>query len=231
MEQLEQKYLDSREVADMVGKDHNMLLRDIRRYVEQLGQSKIAQSEFFTESTYQNSQNKTMPCFMVTKKGCEFIAHKLTGIKGTEFTAKYINRFHDMEQNLSKPMSAMQLMELQFQAIKEVKADVDSVNKDLQDFKQDMPLLAVECEKITRAVKAKGTEILGGRNSNAYRDKSLRTTVYCDIHNEIRRQFGVDTYKAIKRSQCDKAIEIINNYVPPMVLAEQIADANAQISF
>ncbi len=132
---------------------------------------------------------------------------------------------------MSKPLSAMQLMELQFQAIKEVKAYVDSVNKDLQDFKQDMPLLAVECEKITRAVKAKGTEILGGRNSNAYRDKSLRTTVYRDIHNEVRRQFGVDTYKAIKRSQCDKAIEIINNYVPPMVLSEQIEDANAQISF
>ena len=108
---------------------------------------------------------------------------------------------------------------------------LEGIDKDLQDFKQDMPLLAVECEKITRAVKAKGSEILGGRNSNAYRDKSLRTTVYRDIHNEIRRQFGVDTYKAIKRSQCDKAIEIINNYVPPMVLADQIADANAQISF
>lgn len=42
-----------------------------------------------------------MPCFMVTKKGCEFIAHKLTGRKGTEFTARYINRFHEME-NLIK---------------------------------------------------------------------------------------------------------------------------------
>ena len=46
MDSLEQKYLDSREVAEMVGKEHNMLLRDIRRYVEQLGQSKIAQSDF-----------------------------------------------------------------------------------------------------------------------------------------------------------------------------------------
>ena len=231
MEQLEQKYLDSREVAEMVGREHKNVIRDIRNFADELGQLKIEPTDFFTESTYVTEQNKTMPCFMVTKKGCEFIAHKLTGIKGTEFTAKYINRFHDMEQNLSKPMSAMQLMELQFQAIKEVKADVDSVNKDLQDFKQDLPLLAVECEKITRTVKSNGTEILGGRNSSAYRDKSLRTTVYRDIHNEIRRQFGVDTYKAIKRSQCDKAIEIINNYVPPMVLAEQIADANAQISF
>ena len=88
MDSLEQKYLDSREVAEMVGKEHNMLLRDIRRYAEQLGQSKIAQSDFFKESTYKNKQNKEQPCYLVTKKGCEFIAHKLTGVKGTEFTAK-----------------------------------------------------------------------------------------------------------------------------------------------
>ena len=129
------------------------------------------------------------------------------------------------------PKTTAGQIKLLAQGYSDLEQKLEGIDKDLQDFKQDMPLLAVECEKITRAVKAKGTEILGGRNSNAYRDKPLRTTVYRDIHNEIRRQFGVDTYKAIKRSQCDKAIEIINNYVPPMVLAEQIADANAQISF
>lgn len=97
MNELEQKYLDSREVAEMVGKEHKNLMRDVRSYVEELGQLKIEPSDFFKENTYQNSQNKTMPCYLVTKKGCEFIAHKLTGVKGTEFTAKYINRFHEME--------------------------------------------------------------------------------------------------------------------------------------
>lgn len=95
--------LTSMEVAQMVGKQHGDLLKDIRRYTAQLGEGKIPSSDFFTESTYQNSQNKTMPCYMVTKKGCEFIAHKLTGQKGTEFTAKYINRFHEMEQELIIP--------------------------------------------------------------------------------------------------------------------------------
>lgn len=89
--------LDSREVAEMVEKPHNELLKDIRRYCKQLGQGKIPQSDFFTESTYKNSQNKVMPCYQVTKKGCEFVAHKLTGTKGTIFTARYINRFHEME--------------------------------------------------------------------------------------------------------------------------------------
>ncbi len=107
-EQIEQT-LDSREVAEMVEKEHNMLLRDIRRYCKQLGQSNIAQSDFFTESTYQNRQNKTMPCYSITKKGCEFIAHKLTGTKGTAFTARYINRFHEMEDIITADHAAVQV--------------------------------------------------------------------------------------------------------------------------
>lgn len=95
-----QQTLDSREVAEMVGKDHKNLMRDIRSYVEELGELKIEPTDFFKENTYKTGQNKTMPCFDVTKKGCEFIAHKLTGIKGTEFTARYINRFHDMEDSI-----------------------------------------------------------------------------------------------------------------------------------
>lgn len=111
----------------------------------------------------------------------------------------------------------------------ELEQKIDDVNKDLQDFKQDMPLLAVECEKITRAVRVKGTDILGGKTSNAYSDNSIRSKVYQDIHNEVKRQFGVNTYKAIKRSQCDKAIEIINTYTLPMSLANEVEQINAQM--
>lgn len=100
MESLGQKYLDSREVAEMVGKQHNDLLKDIRRYVQQLSEGKISHTDFFTESQYTDKSNRQKPCYLVTKKGCEFIAHKLTGVKGTEFTAKYINRFHEMEDTI-----------------------------------------------------------------------------------------------------------------------------------
>ncbi len=82
MQDLRNTAISSMEVAQMVDKKHGDLLKDIRRYTVQLGEGKIPSSDFFTESTYQNSQNKTMPCYLVTKKGCEFIAHKLTGQKG-----------------------------------------------------------------------------------------------------------------------------------------------------
>lgn len=99
MKQIEQT-ISSIEVAEMVEKKHADLMRDIRRYAEQLAESNIALGDFFKESSYKDANNQTRPCYNVTKKGCEFIAHKLTGVKGTEFTAKYINRFHDMEDTI-----------------------------------------------------------------------------------------------------------------------------------
>lgn len=222
--------ITSMEVAEMVGKDHNKLLRDIREYCNQLSLSNIGQSDFFTESSRITERGKEYPCYDVTKKGCEFIAHKLTGIKGTEFTAKYINRFHEMEDKLSvRKLSALEQLQLQSQAILEVNDKIEAVQQELDDFKNDMPLLGVETDRITNAVKAKGVEVLGGKNSNAYSDKSLRAKVYQDIHREVKRQFGVNTYKAIKRNQCDKAIELIQAYEPPMYLEEQIYNTNAQM--
>lgn len=125
--------------------------------------------------------------------------------------------------------SPMQLLELEFEAIKEVDAKVDAVNRDLQDFKMDMPILGIEIDRITAAVHKRGVNVLGGKESNAYNDRSMRGKIYSDIYRELKRQFGVTTYKAIKRNQCDIAIQIIEAYEPPFILAEQIADCNAQI--
>ena len=105
MKQLEQT-LTSMEVAEMVEKTHANMLRDIKRYCKQMeqnnitGKIKIDVADFFRENTYKDEQGKERPCYDITKKGCEFIAHKLTGVKGTAFTAQYINRFYDMEQAL-----------------------------------------------------------------------------------------------------------------------------------
>ena len=128
------------------------------------------------------------------------------------------------------PKSPMELLELHYAAIKQVNDKVDKVQKDLDDFKLDMPILGVEENRITKAVKKKGLEILGGEHSNAYKDSVLRSKTYQDIYRELKRQFGVNTYKAIKRNQCDTAVELISGYTPPYVMAEQIRGCNAQMN-
>lgn len=129
-----------------------------------------------------------------------------------------------------RPKSSMELLELEFAALKEVDNKVEAVNADLQRFKQDMPILGIEIDKITEAVHKRGVAALGGKESNAYKDRSLRGKVYSDIYRELKRQFGVTTYKAIRRNQCELAIGVIGKYELPLVLAEQVKDANAQMN-
>ncbi|HBG5346427.1 TPA: Rha family transcriptional regulator [Clostridioides difficile] len=98
------KYLvESREVAELIEKDHNQLLRSIRGYISVLEQSaKLHTDDFFIESTYKNENNQKYPCYLLTKKGCDMVANKMTGEKGIIFTAIYVTKFEEMEQELKE---------------------------------------------------------------------------------------------------------------------------------
>lgn len=130
----------------------------------------------------------------------------------------------------NKPMTTAEKIHLLAQSDEELNLKVDKVEAEVKELKDTMPLLAVDCDRITNAVKAKGVETLGGKDSNSYKDRSLRGRVYADIHREVKRQFGVTTYKAIKRNQCDKAVAFVRNYNVPFVLQEEISESNAQLS-
>lgn len=94
--------INSREVALMIGKDHNKLLRDIRGYVKVIKMSpKLDTCNFFIESTYLDSYNREKPCYEITRKGCDMVANKMTGEKGILFTAMYVTRFEEMEKEIA----------------------------------------------------------------------------------------------------------------------------------
>lgn len=110
----------------------------------------------------------------------------------------------------------------------ELKAEVDSIREDLEALKMDLPILPIEAERITEAVKKKGVAGLGGKKSNAYNNRNLRQRLYNNLYANLKYNFGVKSYRAIKRSQIDAAIEIIQRYEPPFFLAQQIENENAQ---
>lgn len=93
---------DSREVAEMIDKDHSNLMRDIRGYVDILDDpdSKLKAANFFIQSNYMDTQNQSRPCYLLTRKGCDMVANKMTGEKGVLFTATYVTKFEEMEKSL-----------------------------------------------------------------------------------------------------------------------------------
>lgn len=128
-----------------------------------------------------------------------------------------------------KPMTVEEQLQVVAKGTLEVKEEIRRVDKDLQDFKADMPLLALECQRITRAKNQKVVPLMGGKSAPAYKNKSLMHKVYSDVDAQLRREFGVNTCKAIKRNQCDLAVKIIEDYVLPMYLKEEIDAENAQM--
>lgn len=61
-----QKTIDSREVAEMVDKQHKHLLADIRGYILAIStQPNFRPSDFFIESTYTDSTGRTLPCYLL----------------------------------------------------------------------------------------------------------------------------------------------------------------------
>lgn len=167
--------------------------------------------------------------YLWTEKGAFLHAKSLNTDTAWEVYDRLVDNY--FEKPKAVPMTTDQKIQLLAQGNVELTEKVNSIDKDLQEFKQDMPLLALERQRITWAKNNKIVPLMGGKSSPAYRDRSLRTKVYKDLDKQLKREFGVDTYKAIKRNQCNLAVKIIEAYKLPMFLKEEIDAENAQMSF
>ena len=152
------------------------------------------------------------------------MAKEISMIQRTEKGKAARQYFINCEKKLKevKKLSPMELMELQFKALKEQKEKISQVENRVYKLEEDIPLFQIDCKEIQALVRKKGIEALGGYRSIAYNDNSLRGKVYSDIQQQIRREFGVLRYEAIKRSQLEMAKEIIINYKVPLVLENEI---------
>jgi Rha family phage regulatory protein len=233
-----QLVIDSREIAEMMGTNHWEVLRklegskDRKGYIKILADNHLVVSDYFIESSYIDESGKENKCYQFTKMGCEFIANKFTGEKGILFTAMYVKKFNEMEEATKsepKQLSPMEQLRLQYAALEEHDKKIQGVAKKVDDLELNMPLFNVECKELQSLVKKVGTKILGGYRTPAYNDNSLRGRVYSDIQHQLRREFGVERYEAIKRVQLSTAREIVEDYTAPMVLREEIELANNQL--
>ncbi len=66
-----------------------------------LEKSNFDLSNYFVESSYK-AGTKEYKCYLCTKLGCELLGNKQQGEKGILFSAKYVERFNQMERMLKE---------------------------------------------------------------------------------------------------------------------------------
>lgn len=122
-------------------------------------------------------------------------------------------------------------IQLLVQGYTELEQAVNSIKEDMTELKDNTPLYGCEIDEVKQHVNRKGVIVLGGKDSEAYKNGSIRSSVYSDIYKQLKREFGcVTTYKSIRRKYIDNVHKFIDDYALPMALAEQVKEANAQIS-
>lgn len=131
----------------------------------------------------------------------------------------------------AKPMTTEEKIKLLAQGNTELSERVDKVEDKIGSLENDMPLYGCEIDEVQKLVKRKVVSILGGKDSEAYADRSIRSQTFRDMYGQLKREFGcVATYKSIKRRYIDNVREFIDGYSAPTALSEQISGANAQMN-
>lgn len=173
-----QQVVDSREVADMIGKPHNDLMKSIRNYAQYISTAgDFSLSDFFIDSSYKDSTGRDLPCYLLTKKGCDMVANKMTGEKGILFTAAYVTAFEKMQKNLQTNLSNLSP---QLQLL---------INMEMEQKRQAEQLATVE-------QKVDGIRDLVGINPNGWREDCRKqiariaqtlggTTYIRDVNTEV----------------------------------------------
>lgn len=133
--------------------------------------------------------------------------------------------------NYGVPKTTGGQIQLLAQGYTELEQAVNSIKEDMTELKDNTPLYGCEIDEVKQHVNRKGVIVLGGKDSEAYKNGSIRSSVYSDIYKQLKREFGcVTTYKSIRRKYIDNVHKFIDDYALPMVLAEKVNAANSQIS-
>ncbi|MEC2735037.1 ORF6C domain-containing protein [Bacillus cereus] len=224
---------DSLMIAEMFEKTHDNVLKDIRKQIEYAG------PEFslvnFHESNYENERGRTYLKYNLTEEAFTLVAMSYNTKEAVQMKIKFIEEFKRMKQHIQNqqqlPKDPMSILKLTFDVLEGQKQEIQDIKSDVKDLRENAPLYAIECDEVSKVVRKLGVLLLGGKESNAYRDVNLRKKVYSDIYSQLHREFGISSYKAIKRHHLDRAIQIINEeYSLPIILEEEITATNSQIN-
>ena len=90
---------DSLQIAEMFGKRHDHVIRDI----ENLDCSTEFRAPNFGETYYKDLQNKRQKKYFITKDGFVFLVMGYRGKKAAQFKEAYIKRFNDMAVFIRTP--------------------------------------------------------------------------------------------------------------------------------
>lgn len=220
--------IDSREVAEMIEVTHGSLLKKVRNYEEILTKSKLTSLDFFIPSEYKNTKGEIRNCYLLTKKGCEMVANKLTGEKGVIFTAKYVNRFEEMEQKIKLPKTDREILFLSVKVQEETAQRVDVLEEKVSDLEKSTTIDSSQQHTLEKVAKTTAIRTLGGIDSRAYQLMSRK--IFSNIWRDYKNYFKLGSYRDTLKTDYENAKNYLESWSPEVNTSLKIKEYNSQLS-
>lgn len=202
IEQNKELYVDSREVAEMTNKRHADLVRSIESYLEVLGQNaKLRSDDFFLESSYQAGTGKQYKHYLLTKKGCDMVANKMTGEKGILFTATYVDAFYQMQEQIKQTAISMSDSYMIEDPVQRAKRWIEEQQEKLM-LEQEIGELKPKADYVDEILKSNGTMTV----TQIAADYGLSATKLNKILNEARLQRKVGNQWILYKEHMNKGL-------------------------
>lgn len=212
--------MTSLNIAELTGKRHADVMRDIRKEVEELGEE-IAQ-RIFALGYYLDKNKQERPCYEFGKDGAMQLALKYDAV--TRY--KVIKHIDELEQDKKLPVnSTVALLETALKhemELAEIKTDVDYL-------KGSMRIDSLQQQEIQQAAKQSIVQALGGKDSVAYKEISKK--VFSAFWNEFKHYFKVPRYGDIPKVKYGEALRFIQLWRPSTILQIEIDSCNSQMAF
>ncbi|MDZ5609659.1 Rha family transcriptional regulator [Bacillus pseudomycoides] len=207
--------VDSREVAEMIGKRHTDLLRSIENYIKILENAKLRSQNFFVEDNYTTEgNNKIYKRYLLTRKGCDMVANKLTGERGVLFTAAYVMKFEQMEQQIQREQKQLGDTFSQIRLLATGTIDLNNRVTSLEEKVETQLTIDYGQQRVLDKSKAKRIYFLW---ENGHVDRGVHDStrkLFGLLGRNLKDAFNVNSYRDILKKDFEEAMNFINGWRP-----------------
>lgn len=165
------------------------------------------------EATFINESNLYKTIFQSRKESAERFTDWVTGevLPSIRKTGSY-----------QKQLSPQEMMRIQLGMLDDVPDRVSKLENTMNiDYGQQKVL--------NDLVSARVIKILGGKDSNAYKEISKK--VFAEINHDYKDYFNVNSRANTPRLKNEQAVEYVKNWMPSTNTMMLIKDCNAQMNF
>jgi hypothetical protein len=237
------RVLTTQQLADQYETDSKTISNNFNRNKDRYQEGKhyiLLQGEdlksFKTNHQFDES-SRVNQLYLWTEKGCLLQAKSLGTDKAWETYENLVDTYFAAKDIFAGLTEEMKVLLSHDKKIKIVLEHMEKTEDRMDKLEFDIPLYGCEAKELSDHVKRKGVLVMGGKISNAYKDKGIRQEVYRDIYDQIKREFGVRdsagknmTYLALKRKYLAEVHEFIDAYQLGYALREKIQDTNNQLT-